>query len=179
MSSNFGPLAAPSYYHGGSFTHSVLNGSLFNHSWRVEGTNVLGERAAAEYSILQPSGGVAYFHMLLDASGSTWDKVKTGARKRVYEYLLENFERLVEWGDALRPHDVIYVWTFNRRTKLLCRVERKNFRAQMDTIRAAYRKEFDGENYKETRLYDAIATVMVTIREEYMAHKKADFFLVK
>ncbi|KAG0556596.1 hypothetical protein M758_11G064100 [Ceratodon purpureus] len=180
MSIDFGPLSTRtnSSYHGGSHYHSVLNTSLFYHSWRAEGTNALGETAAAEYTMLHPSGGIAYFHLLLDASGSTWERVKTGDKKRVYKHLLKNFEQLVEYGDTLRPHDVIYVWTFNKRTQLLCRVERKNFHAQLETIRAAYKKEFDGTNYKETRLYDAIAKVMVKIREEYKDHKQADFFLV-
>ncbi|KAG0600804.1 hypothetical protein M758_11G061700 [Ceratodon purpureus] len=156
----------------------MLNTSLFCHSWRAEGTNALGETAAAECTMLQPSGGIDYFHLLLDASGSTWERVKTVVdKKRVYKHLLKSFEQLVEYGDTLRPHDVIYVWTnFNKRTQLLCRVERTNFDAQLEIIRAAYRKEFDSINYKETRLNDAIfAKVMVEIREEY-DDKKADFF---
>ena len=176
--SNFGPLGKRGGSSSGS--QSVLTPSLFLNGWKAQGVNASGERAAAEYTVLHPSGGIAYFHLLLDASGSTWARVSTGDRKRVWKHLLKNLEQLVEYGDTLLPHDVIYVWTFNRRTKLLCRVERKNFHAQLETIRAKYKHEFNEKegNYKETRLYDAIATVMSKIREEHQAHKKSDFFLV-
>ncbi|KAG0600833.1 hypothetical protein M758_11G064200 [Ceratodon purpureus] len=177
MSNNFGPLART-----GAGSSSTITTSVFHNNWKAKATNANGEKAEAEYTILHPSGGKAYFHLLLDASGSTSAKVKTrdrnGDRKRVYHYLLTNFEQLVEGRDTLLPEDMIYVWTFNRKTTLLCRVEKKNFHAQLENIRTAYEKEFEGNNYKGTRMYDAIATVMKRIGEQYMAHKKADFFLV-
>lgn len=176
MSSNFGPLAK--WTSNGGFSQSVLDTSMFYNSWRANGTNVLGEIAIADYTMLHPAGGTAYFHMLLDASGSTWERVSTGDKKRVWEHLLKNFEDLVECGQTLRPHDVIYVWSFNKKVQRLCRVEKENFHSQLEAIRASYKTEFDGHNWEETHLYDAITTVMMTIREDYMADEKADFFLV-
>lgn len=117
--------------------------------------------------------------MLLDASGSTWQRVKTGDKKRVYKHLFSNFADVVMKGDTFRPHDMIFVWSFNKRTTLLCAVERKNFHAKLEHIRAEYKKELDHkENYKETRLYDAVATVMDEIKKTHAAQPDADFFLV-
>ncbi|KAG0556571.1 hypothetical protein KC19_11G063600 [Ceratodon purpureus] len=175
------------FYHGwkaeGTNALGEITTSVFHNNWNAKATNANGEKAEAEYTILHPSGGKAYFHLLLDASGSLSAKVKTrdrnGDRKRVYHYLLTNFEQLVEGGDTLLPEDMIYVWTFNSwKTTLLCRVKKKNFHAQLENIRAAYFTEIEDDNYKGTRMYDAIATVMKRIGEQYMAHKKADFFLV-
>lgn len=152
--------------------------SVFYESWRAEGTSASGIHARGDYNILPPTGDKAFFNFLLDASGSTWPYYlsSTGEKKRIYEYLLENFEKLVK---VLRPNDQIFVWLFNKKTQLVCQVEQKDFHKQIDLIRRKYRQELDvATNYQETRLYDAVGTVMDTIHETWRKNKKADFFLV-
>lgn len=176
MANNFGPLTTGRFTY--SSTSQSINPELFFNSWKAQGSSGNGKLACAEYKICMPTGGRAFFHMLLDASGSTYEKVKTGDKKRVYKYLFQNFADLVMKGDTFRPHDMIYVWSFNRRTRLLCSVERKDFYQKLDFIRAEYKKELDGEHYKETRLYDAVGVVMDKIRETHRVQPEADYFLV-
>lgn len=176
MANNFGPLTTGRYTY--SSTSQSINPELFFSSWKAQGSSGNGKIALAEYKMCMPTGGRAYFHMLLDASGSTWQRVKTGEKKRVYKHLFSNFADVVTKGETFRPHDMIYVWSFNKRTTLLCAVERKNFHSKLAFIKAEYKKELDGENFKETRLYDAVATVMDKIRETHKEHPEADFFLV-
>lgn len=176
MANNFGPLTTGRYTY--SSSRQSLHPDLFLNSWQAEGNSGNGKHALAEYKMCPPTHGRAYFHMLLDASGSTWQRVKTGDKKRVYKHLFRNFADLVTKGETFHPHDMIFVWTFNKRTTLLCAVERRNFPANVEFIREKYKKELDGANYKETRLYDAVAVVMEKIRETHREHPQADFFLV-
>jgi hypothetical protein len=176
MATNFGPLTTGRYMY--SSTSQSIDPELFLHSWKAQGSSGTGKLALAEYKICPPTNSRAYFHMLLDASGSTWQRVKSGDKKRVYKHLFQHFADVVTKGDTFRPHDMICVWSFNKRTTLLCAVERRHFPAQLDSIRALYKKELDGADYKETRLYDAVAVVMDAIRETHKEHPEADFFLV-
>lgn len=173
---NFGPLTTGRFTY--NSTSQSIHPGLFSDSWKAQGSSGNGKTALAEYTMCMPTGENAYFHMLLDASGSTWQKVKTGDKKRVFKHLFGQFAQVAMNEGTFRPNDVIYVWSFNMRVKLLWRGDRRSFQKNHDFIRAEYKKELDGTNYKETRLYDAVATVMETIRETHKAHRKADFFLV-
>ncbi|XP_073390579.1 uncharacterized protein [Physcomitrium patens] len=176
MADNFGPMVKSGLR---PDPRLEVNNTLFFGPWRAERADQNGSKITAEYTMFLPTKEKAYFHMLLDASGSTWPRVKTGDKKRLYKHLLNSFETIVLGGDALRPNDVVYVWLFNRKTTLLCEFERKDFKGKMDMIRSRYKSEFiDSDNYKETRLYDAVATVMEKIKETHKTNKKSDYFLV-
>jgi hypothetical protein len=176
MANNFGPLSTGRFNY--SSISQSINPELFSSSWKAQGSSGNGKVACAEFKMCMPTGGRAYFHMLLDASGSTFDRVKTGYKRRVYELLFQNFADLVMKGDTFRPHDMIYVWSFNKRTRLLCAVEQKNFHGKLDFIREEHKNELSGEHVRETRLYDAVGVVMDKIRETHREQPEADYFLV-
>nr|PNR26089.1 hypothetical protein PHYPA_031143 [Physcomitrium patens] len=176
---NFGPLqmGRSSY---DAVPRGMLWPSLFFDGWSAQGSAGNGKEALAQYTLHEPTEENAHVHMLLDASGSTWEHVKKGDGRRVYEHLFENFAKVVKSKETgFRPHDKICVWSFNRQAKLLFEVEHKDFVAKEDAIKAKYKKQMDvGTDYKETRLYDAVAMAMEKIQDAHKKNKKADFFLV-
>lgn len=148
----------------------------FGRDWQGRATSSDGTEVLAEYKIGKPSDAPAHFHMLLDASGSM-NHEQGPDGKRVYVHLFTCFEELVKSGVALRSHDVIYVWAFNTRPKLLCEVEARDYHRKKDLIRSEYKKELNQR--RETRLYDAVAQVMdQKIRPTWERNKTHDFFLV-
>jgi hypothetical protein len=150
----------------------------FSKSWSIPRDTTLsnGMRIEAEYNIDEPTNGPAYFNILLDASGSMFH---FEGGKYVYQHLFQCFEELVTSGEALRPDDIICVWSFNKKTKLLCEVATKNYHRVKDHVREEYVKELRSDRARRTCLYDAVAYVMdEKIKKTSKTNKKADFFLV-
>lgn len=160
---------------------------IFGNNWDAD-ICYKGARYAAHYRVDEPSRGRAYFHMVLDASGSMFARCEGSvpcsssccSRKRtVYEHLFACFEDLVQCGGALRPDDMICVWAFNKGMKLLCEVETKNYPSKKDFIKQEYEKELNNCSInKLTHMYDAVATAMAMIRKTSETKRSADFFLV-
>lgn len=104
--------------------------------------------------------------------------MKIGEKKCVYKYLFFNFVDVVMKGEIFWLYDMIYVWLFNKCIMFFCVVECKNFYLKLVFIKVEYKKEFDGENFKEMCLYDVVVIVMDKIWEIYKEYLEVDFFLV-
>ncbi len=55
----------------------------------------VGQSFGGEYNIHKPNNGIAYIHILLDATGSTEISCPGTKGTKVWEQLLEQFEKLV------------------------------------------------------------------------------------
>jgi hypothetical protein len=138
----------------------------------------VGQSIRGEYNIHPPNDGIAYIDILLDATGSTQMPCPGAERTKVWEQLLKQFEKLVR--EALRHGDVVYIWAFNKTTKLLCKFEAKDLDSKSKFIRRQYKKILHGEGAFETCLYDAVVEALnfQIVEENNRSTVDADCFLI-
>ncbi len=107
---------------------AILSGKLESEAYDVG----VGQSIGGEYNIHKPNDGIAYIHILLDATGSTRISYLGAERTKVWEQLLKQFEKLLR--ETLRPGDVVYIWAFNRTTTHLCKFEAKDLDSKSKSI---------------------------------------------
>ncbi|CAK9221447.1 unnamed protein product [Sphagnum jensenii] len=123
-------------------------------NWSQKRDVGVGQSVGGEYKIHKANNGIAYIHILLDATGSTEMTCPGTKRTKVWEQLLEQFEKLVR--ETLRPGDVVYIWAFNKTTTQLCKFVAQDLDSKSESIRRQYKNILGGEGAGETRLYDAV-----------------------
>jgi hypothetical protein len=151
---------------------------FFQENWSRNRDTGDGQSTRGEYNIYKPNGGIAYIHILLDATGSTQKSCPGTERTKVWEQLLKQFEKLVR--ETLDDEDVVYIWAFNKTTTQLCKFEAKDLNSKSDFIRRQYQNILRGEGRGETCLYDAVmeALKFQTLKEKNRSTVDADCFLV-
>jgi hypothetical protein len=151
---------------------------FFQENWSRNRDNGFGQSIRGEYNIYKPNGGIAYIHILLDATGSTQISCPGAERTKVWEQLLKQFEKLVR--ETLRDRDVVYIWAFNKTTTQLCKFEAKDLNSKSDFIRQQYKNILRGEGRGETCLYDAVVEALKyqIVKEKNRSTVDADCFLV-
>ncbi|CAM6016905.1 unnamed protein product [Sphagnum balticum] len=151
---------------------------FFLENWNQRRDMAVGQSLGGEYTIHRPNNGIAYIHILLDATGSTEIPCPGTKRTKVWEQLLEQFEKLVR--ETLRPGDVVYIWAFNKTTTQLCKFEAKDLKSKSKSIRRQYKNILHGEGAGETRLYDAVVEALnfQIVEEKNRSTVDADCFLV-
>jgi len=153
---------------------AILSGKLESEAYDVG----VGQSSGGEYNIHKPNDGIAYFHILLDATASTQISCPGAERTKVWEQLLKQFEKLVR--ETLRPGDVVYIWAFKRTTTQLCKFEAKDLDSKSKSIRRQYKNILHGEGGGETCLYDAVVEALKfqIVEESNRSTVDADCFLV-
>jgi hypothetical protein len=151
---------------------------FFLENWNQMRDVGVGQSLGGEYNIHKPNNGIAYIHILLDATGSTEIPCPGTKRTKVWEQLLEQCEKLVR--ETLRPGDVVYIWAFNKTTTQLCKFEAKDLDSKSESIRWQYKNIQHGQGGGETRLYDAVVEALnfQIVEEKNRSTVDADCFLV-
>ncbi len=151
---------------------------FFLEDWNLKRDVGVGQSLGGEYNIHKPNNGIAYIHILLDATGSTEIRCPGTEHTKVWEQLLEQFEKLVR--ETLRPGDVVYIWAFNKTTTQLCKFEAKDLDSKSESIRRQYKNILYGEGGGETRLYDAVVEALKfqMVEQKNRSTVDADCFLV-
>ncbi|CAK9873043.1 unnamed protein product [Sphagnum jensenii] len=147
-------------------------------NWNQKRDVGVGQSIGGEYKIHKANNGIAYIHILLDATGSTEMICPGTKRTKVWEQLLKQFEKLVR--ETLRPGDVVYIWAFNKTTTQLCKFVAKDLDSNSKSIRRQYEEILAGEGAGETRLYDAVVEALnfQIVEEKKRSTVDADCFLV-
>jgi len=151
---------------------------FFMENWSRNRDVGVGQSISGEYNIHKPNDGIAYIHILLDATSSTRISCPGAERTEVWEQLLKQFEKLVR--ETLRPGDVVYIWAFNTTTTQLCKFEAKDLDSKSESIRRQYKDILRGEGSGGTCLYDAVVEALKfqIVEENNRSTVDADCFLV-